>query len=88
MSTSDRSKQRLIEVCYCSPNLNQEQCDYCMAKFEVSRILDVGIPEFLDNEATKQREIDETFKYYKIGSRARLNLIFQLEEDEHAKWAE
>ena len=78
-------KQRLIEVCYCSPNLKQAHCDYCMAKDEVSRILEAGIPEFLDNEAAKQKEINDIFKYYCIGSRARLNLICQLEEEEFNK---
>ena len=78
-------KQRSIEVCYCSPNLVQEQCDYCMAKFEVSRILDVPIPEFLDNEEERQMDIDETFKFYKISSKGRLNLIMAIEEEEFKK---
>ncbi len=82
MSTSEHSKQGLIEVCYCSPNLAQDYCDYCMAMSEVSKILDTPVPEFLANEAAKEQEIETTFEYYNISSKGKMNIIFKLEEEE------
>ena len=87
MSTLRPGKQRLIEVCYCSPNLKADQCDYCHAKHEVSMILDTAdsIQEFLDNEDAVQHEIDETLNFYQISSKGRLTIMFQLEELEFEK---
>ena len=81
MPTPERSKRRLIEVCYCSPNLKQDHCDFCMAKCEVDALLSIPIKEFINNEMEKQKDIDESFKFYQISPKGRLNIIFLIEEE-------
>ena len=85
MPTPERSRQKSIEVCYCSPNLVQDHCDFCMAKFEIGRILEVSVPEFNDNEEAKQQEVDETFRFYKVSAKGRFNIMFALEDEEFKK---
>ena len=52
-----------------------------MAKCEVDALLSIPIKEFINNEMEKQKDIDESFKFYQISPKGRLNIIFLIEEE-------
>ena len=72
----------MIEVCYCSPNMNWvtiQKCDYCLAKEEIVAQLGNPLAEFTEDD------FDRIFLSYNISPRARLSILTEIDYNDSAE---
>jgi len=70
----DEESQRLIHCCYCSENLPEGECNYCLAKRGVREVL--SFPPAQEGEDL----INRIFDHYNIAPKTRLLMLFELEQ--------
>ena len=73
-------ERRIIHCCYCTENLPDVMCDYCLAKRGVQEIL------YFPPAQEGQDLVNKVFDHYNIAQKTRLEILKDIEGDDTDRW--